>query len=49
MLQLQRQHSVFPLCDMKLTYSVVRCVDLLRPNLVTGVLSIATDTEGDGV
>jgi len=46
---LQRQAPVFPLCAMKLTYSVVRCVDLLSPNLVTGVLSLATGTEGDGV
>ena len=46
---LQRQAPVFPLCALKLTYSVVRCVDLLSPNLVTGVLSLATDTEGDGV
>ncbi|KAJ6947858.1 hypothetical protein NC651_002270 [Populus alba x Populus x berolinensis] len=42
---LQRQAPVFPLCSMKLTYSVVRCVDLLSPNLVTGVLSLATDIE----
>jgi len=46
---LQRQAPVFPLCAMKLTYSVVRCVDLLSPNVVTGVLSLATGTEGDGV
>jgi hypothetical protein len=46
---LQRQAPVFPLCAMRLTYSVVRCVDILCPNLVTGVLSLATHTKEDGV
>jgi hypothetical protein len=46
---LQRQAPVFPLCTMRLTYSVVRCVGLLCPNLVTDVLSLATHTKEDGV
>jgi hypothetical protein len=46
---LQRQAPVFPLCAMRLTYSVVRCVDILCPNLVTGVLSLSTHTKENGV